>query len=251
MTGKKTTKSVKNQTLSKKQGFTLAEVLIVITIVGIIASNTIPGMVLSVQKQQFTTAYKKTYALIGEATYQIKEDNGGSMVNAFEAVPFDGWSDFDKVPDTYVKYMKVTKTCKKWSTVGQCLPAYWSYLNGNPGVGTGITQTDMLNMGGGFAGVILNDGTGIGFSYQSSACTATSWVTGNICVEAMMDINGFKGPNVWGKDIYGFYIFKDGTIKPFGLSTDEVAGSHNTTCIEGDTGSDNLGLKCSFQYLTE
>lgn len=229
-------------------GFTLAEVLIVITIIGVIASLTIPDLIQNTQTQQWKAAYKKNFAMLSQATLQIKEDNGGSMVNAFEAIPFDGWSDFDKLPATYEKYMHVIKTCRKWSTVGQCVPSFWSYLNGNPAVGTGITQTDFLNITGGFAGALLNDGTSLGFSYLSGACTSTSWITNNICGYIMIDINGFKNPNVWGKDIYGVYILKNGNLKPFGISTDEA---RNTTCIQGNTNATNLGLKCSFDYLTQ
>jgi len=186
--------------------------------------------------------------MLGQATLQIKEDNGGSMVNAFEAVPDDGWSSVDKVPDTYAKYMIFIKKCRKWSTVGYCFPSSWTFLNGNPAVGTGITQTDLLSISGGFAGATLSDGTSLAFTYVSSACTFTSWVFNGICSHVMIDVNGFKGPNVWGKDIYGLYILRDGNLKPFGLSNDEA---RNTTCIYGDTGATNLGVKCSFDFLLQ
>lgn len=248
MTDKKTTKSVKNQTLHRKQGFTLAEVLVVITIIGIIASSTIPSLIMNVQNQQWRAAYKKNYNILSEATKQITEDNGGTMVNAFESVPFDGWNNQDKAPAKYSEYMHIIKQCRVWENVGFCVPPFWSYLNGNPAVGTGITLTDMLNIGGGSAGAVLNDGTSLAFSYLSADCNWTSSLHNGICGYVMVDVNGFKNPNTWGKDIYGLYIQKDGTIKPFALPTDEAV---NTTCIEGDTTAGNLGLKCSYQYLTQ
>ena len=42
-------------------GFTLAEILIVLMVIGIIATMTIPGLMKGVQEAQYKTAYKKAY----------------------------------------------------------------------------------------------------------------------------------------------------------------------------------------------
>ena len=44
-----------------KKGFTLAEILIVLMVIGIIATMTIPGLMKGVQEAQYKTAYKKAY----------------------------------------------------------------------------------------------------------------------------------------------------------------------------------------------
>ncbi len=48
-------------------GFTLAEVLITLGIIGIVAAMTIPGLIKNYQERQFKTAYKKVYSEISQA----------------------------------------------------------------------------------------------------------------------------------------------------------------------------------------
>src|SRR5690349_15587424 len=48
-------------------GFTLAEVLITLTIIGIIASLTIPALMNNIQDQQFKLAFKKAYVDASQA----------------------------------------------------------------------------------------------------------------------------------------------------------------------------------------
>ena len=57
----------------------------------------------------------------------------------------------------------------------------------------------------------------------------------------MYDVNGIKGPNIWGKDVFGMNIYAD-KIEPFGksMSTDEV---------EFDCSRQGRGLYCSSYYL--
>ena len=53
--------------MKKKFGFTLAEVLITLTIIGVVAAITIPNMVNSTATQENISAYKKMIAMINQA----------------------------------------------------------------------------------------------------------------------------------------------------------------------------------------
>ena len=44
-----------------KKGFTLAEILIVLMVIGVVATMTIPSLMRGVQDAQFKTAYKKAF----------------------------------------------------------------------------------------------------------------------------------------------------------------------------------------------
>lgn len=53
--------------MNKKSGFTLAEVLVTLMIIGVIASMTIPSLMQSTAKQEFKTAYKKAISSLSQA----------------------------------------------------------------------------------------------------------------------------------------------------------------------------------------
>jgi len=57
----------------------------------------------------------------------------------------------------------------------------------------------------------------------------------------MVDVNGEKAPNTWGKDIYGLNIYIDGKIKALGYGNDIL--SLKKDCSPGGT-----GVFCSYYY---
>ena len=59
-----------------KRGFTLAEVLITIAIVGVVAAMTIPTLVSSYQKKLFETKVKYTYSLLANVVERSVADGG-------------------------------------------------------------------------------------------------------------------------------------------------------------------------------
>lgn len=59
----------------------------------------------------------------------------------------------------------------------------------------------------------------------------------------MYDVNGKRGPNVWGKDVFGMNIYAN-KIEPFGKHEDPIS-------IENDCSRQGTGLYCSFASLQE
>jgi hypothetical protein len=57
----------------------------------------------------------------------------------------------------------------------------------------------------------------------------------------MFDMNGLKGPNVWGKDIYGINIFIDGNITPLGTGKE-------LEDLKKDCSTLGTGVSCSQYY---
>jgi hypothetical protein len=56
-----------------------------------------------------------------------------------------------------------------------------------------------------------------------------------------VDVNGIKGPNAWGKDIYGINIFQDGKITPLGYGK-------SVEFLKKDCSSQGSGVSCSHYY---
>ena len=57
----------------------------------------------------------------------------------------------------------------------------------------------------------------------------------------MYDVNGAKGPNIWGKDVFGLHIYDD-RFEPFGKN--EAINTQKQDCSKNGT-----GLFCSNYYL--
>ena len=57
----------------------------------------------------------------------------------------------------------------------------------------------------------------------------------------MYDVNGKRGPNVWGKDVFGMNIYAN-KIEPFGKGVDPMT-------VETDCSRQGRGLYCSYAVL--
>ena len=85
-----------------KQGFTLAEVLITLGIIGVVSAIVMPAIITDIQGKQYSVARKKALATIGEAGRQIAVN--GEMGNAVDAEDF--------VENYLKRQLKMVKTCK-------------------------------------------------------------------------------------------------------------------------------------------
>ena len=181
----------------KRTAFTLAEVLITLGIIGIVAALTLPTLTSRYQEKVFITRLEKTYSILVSAYKLAVEENGSST----------GWGlSFDEDGATLLAekmkpYLNVTKDCgidKKQ----MCLPdRYYDY------------KGQFLNYAGTQANsayvVALADGTVLQFRGQDSSHAL--FPDGFIYV----DLNGKKRPNRYGVDVFGFDIYDD-TLSPMG-----------------------------------
>jgi prepilin-type N-terminal cleavage/methylation domain-containing protein len=201
-------------------GFTLAEVLITLAIIGVIASLTIPAMIQNIQDAQFKIAWKKAYSDISHAAYLYTANNGGT---------FKGTGSFYQKINPY---LEIIKTCS--ATVGDCFPWHTYYLDGS----IYLTSTN-------YDTAILNNGVSLLVGEESTDCTANYGSHVPSCVHLFVDINGTKGPNTIGKDVNSLMILDDGTVKPSGDSFLNIWNATPGDCFQpGST-----GMSCAAQYL--
>lgn len=69
------------QKLQNKFAFTLAEVLITLGIIGVVAAMTIPTLIARVQNKELETAFKKNYSMLQNAYEKACYDNGGKAID--------------------------------------------------------------------------------------------------------------------------------------------------------------------------
>ena len=153
-----------------KCAFTLAEVLITLVIIGVIAALTLPNLISKYQKQQTVVSLKKNYSILKNATQLSMRENG--PISDWDYTL--GYEDFAK--KYYTPYLKVNKIVNTTS------PTYKS-LNGN-GTYSNVPRIKL----------ILDDGTIIVFYFINN----THYI--------IVDINGFKGPNRVGRDLFAFTL---------------------------------------------
>ncbi|MDD3149557.1 MAG: prepilin-type N-terminal cleavage/methylation domain-containing protein [Candidatus Gastranaerophilales bacterium] len=228
--------------MKNRYGFTLAETLIVIAIIGIIASIAIPTLFGTTSDAELKAAWKKQYSDLSQATMMIVADNGGTLAGAF---PGDTAGSED-LKNAFAAKLNIIKDCSGISAYGGTGSGIssegcwhsgansWQYLNGT-GRGSELSP-----------GLILNNGSLILFYLNKSNC---SQAIGDytFCGHMYVDINGLKKPNTIGKDIFLASITSN-TLVPWGA---RGSNSPESTCITGSTATTNTGYGCAAKYLYE
>ena len=208
---------------SSLKAFTLAEVLVVLAVIGVIASLTIPPVINNFQKKQWETGYKRTYSILEQATKMIMADNGGTMKGL-------GLTSHGPLKEVYANQFKVTRLCNWGNHKGNCWHTDndWTYLDGSApytgGVGIGFINNHVL----------------MTYFLSSTDCASTYYDFPNICGHVIFDTNGFKKPNVVGKDIHSILILKNSII-PYGVPG---TGISIDTCKPGE-----YGTSCGLEIL--
>lgn len=195
---------------SKRVGFTLAEVLIVLGVIGIVAQMTIPVLSQQIQDQTSITQLKKVYSTFFNAYNQSIQENG--TPDQWGLGTNSGFVDPESskiILNIIGPYMKIDKNCGKEPGCFPDVTTRW--LNGSAWMNFNQTQA--------LAKAQLADGTLI-WAYNYGACypnTPIPNVTNCGCLA--VDINGFTPPNQIGVDEFEFNLTTKGII-PGGTQQD-------------------------------
>lgn len=210
-----------------KKAFTLAEVLITLGIIGVVAALTIPTLVNNYRKKQFETGLKKEYSVLLQALDMYKQDNETPLKK----------EDTDQSPAEFKNkikpYLKILIDCGDGIRDAKCVRngyytqdkkyTYKTY-SGN------IANEDLFDDG----QIILNDGSHLLFEnpgYRSY-------------VYVSIDVNGYnKLPNKWGEDLFTFQLMNDGKLLPMGAEGTDYR-NQNVYCSKTSSNVFN-GIACA------
>ena len=91
--------------MKKKNAFTLAEVLITLGIIGIVAAMTLPTLVQKYEDMVTVTKVKKAYSIFNQAYARAIEANGGLPKEEWDCSAFETSSDGSMRSRCYMSYM--------------------------------------------------------------------------------------------------------------------------------------------------
>lgn len=165
-----------------KLGFTLAEVLITLGIIGIVAAMTIPTLIKTYQKTSTAQQLKETYSIITQAAKLYTNET------ETEFGSFDTQISEKEFLDKYFSpYLKVVLRCE---------PASECYKNAKTPLA--IDRKTTLTLPAYMIGLLNGSYVGV----MRTLGGAVFYV----------DLNGRSNPNVEGRDIFSFYLVNIDTI---------------------------------------
>ena len=225
-----------------KNGFTLAEILITLGIVGVVASMTLPTLNNNVQKQTYEAGAKKAYNIISNAVgmYMADQDTDDlvdtplynnadglkAFVNKYFRVTVDcanryynsnGTSCFAK--DLY----SLDRSAKSDLTKGQCMQVVL--------VADGMAMCfDSGPIEDASAGEDTN-GDGVVDENDKVASNNAGFADGTpLIIE--VDINGQSGPNIGGRDVFSYVVSRNGTVGSKLSDCNTATQEGRNKCIE-------------------
>jgi len=212
-----------DKSFKQKQGVSLAEIIIVLVIIGVVAALTLPSFLNNYNEHQTVVRLNDTYSVLTQAVKMMIAEHG----------PLNEWTDesLEFFTNELVSKLKaVPEDCKNRE---QC--SFHSYKRENEKI------------------YILDNGSAIIFRFRNDKRSCKTSVEGiftgkgadvdvhyNSCAGVSVDINGKKGPNTVAKDIFAFRVYTDG-ILPMGLPNNIGGGAWNDdftrSCFPGSVNS--------------
>ena len=220
--------------MDKHSGFTLAEVLITLAILGVIAALIIPNIIQNYQERVTVSKVKKIYSTLNNALIQAQLENG--PIETWDIGKSGTGEGANKIYDYISPYLEITKDCENVKE-GCFYKGRYKSLDGGD---------SWTTMGEGFRKVMLKDGIAVGFwSLGNEKCYSEK-----ICIAFAFDINSLKGPNKVGVDF--FSISSDyNTGFPYSLSYKPSMNLNDRPCNKNISSNNYNGNACLYWILNK
>ena len=191
--------------MNKKFAFTLAEIMNVIGIIGIISAMTVPTLVYNYQKKTDALQLRKVITEITAAADMYVTEEGKTKLKHTKI-----YESKANANNFIRNKFKVVKECATDSTA-QCFGSrYYSIDKSSSGA---------FNCG------------DVSFVLANSAAISVNGVSNSSeYMRLYVDINGQKGPNVGGRDMFMFFLSGDANIVP------KISGT-SPTCVSSKFGN--------------
>ena len=214
-------------------GFTLAEVLITLGVIGVVAAMTIPALLNATQGKELEAGFKKSYSVLSQAVQRMQYEEGlsGDWESEFGSNTF--LPVFRKYLLNYVKCS--AKNCVDSDTAieGDIFNRVSTYKTYNKSQNVTLEWFDEGQM-------IMADGMFL--MVNNSGNNSNNLVL-------TVDVNGIdKKPNAWGHDLFSFQI-KGGKLFPMGHA--KTTTDWGSLPCDQNNGARHNGIGCAYKVFTE
>lgn len=176
-----------------KQGFTLAEVLVTLSIVGVIAILTIPSLVKNYRYKVYSSSIEKAYSQISAAVKQAMDDDMTSDWYKSTAGAVDDNENCTKGSCYFLNnYFKLARKNCGGTSSPKCFASQYTSIDGSSG---------NLRFERGYCAQTVN-GMTMCMNIDSE----------NASTKIALDTNGPSQPNIIGLDTFILQIRSDGTV---------------------------------------
>ncbi len=199
--------------MKKMFAFTLSEVLVTLSIIGVISALTVPTLMNSYQRKTQVVQLRKVINDVANAIDMYITEEGKTK---FSATPYYK----NSINSIVTQKLKYVKSCAA-NTTG-C-----------------FASENYLPIGSGNGAAFQCGGTSYLLANSAAICLTKN---NNGIITVNVDTNGPDGPNIGGRDMFEFYINSTGEIRY--CSTGGITGSTCDTEKNGCTGS-AIGKGCA------
>lgn len=224
-----------------QKGFTLAEVLITLGIIGVVAAITIPGLMTRINNIKLQAQFKEGYSLLAQAVRMYNQDEEATIEAKIGMYK------------QFMKYFKGATDCGNTTEVADdseyCMVRQ-SNVDNTPGTVTNkdyqyknyAKNTEFINT------IVLDDGQFFlnnGMLIMFNANSANPFIS--------IDINGkLQKPNAWGHDVFTFELQnseKEGGYILVPMGTKGTTYPNPEQFCSKTSNSTSNGLTCSYYAM--
>ncbi|MCM1339662.1 MAG: type II secretion system GspH family protein, partial [Muribaculaceae bacterium] len=211
----------------QKAAFTLAEVLITLGIIGVVAAMTIPNLIHKYSERSTITKLRVTQSILTRAFEMAEEEYG--EVESWGIESFTG-KNAAKVANNLKPFLKILNDCGLVDNNGLCCPNHtYTMKNGIPSMNYSKDNR--------YYKITLSNGVSLWWKTEPFYSPKYS------IIHIFVDVNGKYLPNVYGKDLF-LFAYEDKTIKPFGSKDGQ--NPYDKTCLA----KNGSGYGCAYYVLT-
>ncbi len=212
--------------MKEYNAFTLAEVLITLGIIGIVAAMTLPTLVAKYKDKELASSAKKAVSVIQQAA-QLAQNYYGTPGD--NSSLFDITKESEEVTQNFSKYFNGAKYCAPDTGGKECAGLHYQIkYSGKYETSPGASGVGQMYYS---PRIVLPDGTIVSVDqkdndYREEDCTQfnedgsagnTTTCKSTFIAIIRFDVNGNRSPNQFGRDAFQMLVYKN-KIEPGGAA---------------------------------